>query len=107
MTPGNRVVAYHAPLSMEFSRQHYWPGLPFPLPGDLPDLPVSPPLAGGFFTTKPSGKPAVDPWWLPILHLALYAYVNPSPPGYSSSPFLPLVAISLFSAFVTLFLFCK
>ena len=29
--------AYQAPLSMGFSRQEYWSGLPFPSPGDLPD----------------------------------------------------------------------
>ena len=29
--------AHHAPLSMGFSRQEYWSGLPFPTPGDLPD----------------------------------------------------------------------
>ena len=31
------TIAYQAPLSMEFSRQEYWSGLPFPSPGDLPD----------------------------------------------------------------------
>ena len=31
------TVAHQAPLSMEFSRQQYWSGLPFPTPGDLPD----------------------------------------------------------------------
>ena len=31
------TVACQAPLSMEFSRQEYWNGLPFPFPGDLPD----------------------------------------------------------------------
>ena len=44
---------------MEFSRQEYWSGLPFPPPGDLPDPgiePASPALAGGFFTTEPHGK---------------------------------------------------
>ena len=35
VTPG--TVAQQAPLSMEFSRQEYWSGLPFPSPGDLPD----------------------------------------------------------------------
>ena len=45
------------------SRQEYWSGLPFPSPGDLPDPgiePVSPALAGGFFTTEPPGKPLVN-----------------------------------------------
>ena len=49
-----------APLSMGFSRQEYWSGLPSPSPGDLPDPeiePTSPTLACGFFTTKPPGKP--------------------------------------------------
>ena len=48
-----------APLSMGFSRQEYWSGLPFPPPGDLPHPgiePMSPTLAGGFFTTEPPGK---------------------------------------------------
>ena len=31
------TVAYKAPLSMEFPRQEYWSGLPFPSPGDLPE----------------------------------------------------------------------
>ena len=31
------TVAYQAPLSMGFSRQGYWSGLPFPSPGDLPN----------------------------------------------------------------------
>ena len=56
------AVARQAPLSVEFSRQEYWSGLPFPTPGDLPNLgiepmsPASPALAGGFFTTASSGK---------------------------------------------------
>ena len=54
------TAAYQAPLSMGFSRPEYWRRLPFPLSGNLPDPglePVSPALAGGFFTTVPSGKP--------------------------------------------------
>ena len=35
-------VAYQASLSMEFSRQEYWSGLPFPSPGDLPDPGIEP-----------------------------------------------------------------
>ena len=54
------TVAHQAPLSMEFSRQEYWSGLPFPFPGDLPDAGIgssSPALAGRFFTAEPPGKP--------------------------------------------------
>ena len=36
------TVAYQAPLSMGFSRQEYWSGLPFPSPGDLPDAGIEP-----------------------------------------------------------------
>ena len=52
------TVALQAPLSMGFSRQEYWSGLPFPSPEDLPDRGtepvslVSPALAGRFFTTS-------------------------------------------------------
>ena len=54
--PMDWTVAYQASPSMGFSRQEYWSGLPFPSPGDLPDSgiefvsPVSPALAGEFFT---------------------------------------------------------
>ena len=57
------TVAHQAPLSIGFSRQEYWYGLPFPSPGDLPDPWIEsvsltfPELAGGFFTTKSPGKP--------------------------------------------------
>ena len=52
------TVAHQAPLSMGFSRQEYWSGLPCPPPGELPDPGIgpasllSPALAGGFFTTS-------------------------------------------------------
>ena len=51
-------VTPQAPLSMGFSRQEYWSGLPFPSPGDLPNPGIepksrkSPPLSGRFFTTS-------------------------------------------------------
>ena len=36
------TIAHQAPLSMGFSRQGYWSGLPFPSPGDLPDPGIEP-----------------------------------------------------------------
>ena len=51
------TAARQAPLSMGFSRQERWSGLPFSTPQDLPDPGIepvslmSPELAGGFFTT--------------------------------------------------------
>ena len=56
------TVSCQVPLSMGFSRQEYWSGLPFPSPEDLSDSgikltsPTSPALAGRFLTTEPSGK---------------------------------------------------
>ena len=53
-----RTVAHQAPLSIGFSRQEYWSGLPWPPPGDLPHpgikytSPFSPALADRFFTTS-------------------------------------------------------
>ena len=37
-----RTIACQAPLSMKFPRQEYWSGLPFPSPGDLPNLGIKP-----------------------------------------------------------------
>ena len=51
-----RTVAHQGFLSLGFPRQEYWSGLPFSPPEDLPDLgvkPMSPALAGVFFTTEP------------------------------------------------------
>ena len=53
----------YSPLSLEFFRQEYWNGLPFPTPEDLPNPGIepgsleSPALVGGFFITVPPGKP--------------------------------------------------
>ena len=66
------TVACQAPLSMEFSRQEYWSGLPFPSPGDLSNPGIKPTsfvslaLADRFFTTLPPGKP------LPLLRWCLF-----------------------------------
>ena len=65
------TVAYQAPLSMGFSRQEYWSGLPFPSPGDLPDPGIelgSPKLEADALTSEPPGKQ--------MLILLIYLYVS-------------------------------
>ena len=59
-----------APLSIEFSRQEYWTGLPFPSPGDLPDpgiKPWSPVLQADSLLSEPPGKPP---------QLYIYTYIS-------------------------------
>ena len=54
------AVAYQAPLSMGFSRQVYWSGLPFPSPGNLPNPGIklgSPALQTDSLPTDLQGKP--------------------------------------------------
>ena len=53
------TVAYQAPLSMGFSRQDYWSGLPFPPPGDVPDP--------GIESTSPA-SPTLQADSLPLSH---------------------------------------
>ena len=66
------TVAHQAPLSMEFYRQEYWSGFPFPTPRDLRDpriepmLPASPALAGGFFSLHHLGRPYSSEFLFPI-----------------------------------------
>ena len=53
-------IVHQAPLSMGFSSQKYWSGLPFPTPEDLPDPgteSASLALAGRFFNTETPGNP--------------------------------------------------
>ena len=55
------TVALQAPLSMGFSKQEYWSGLPFSSPGDLPNpgiAPRSPALQADFLPTELQGKPS-------------------------------------------------
>ena len=71
------TVACQALLSMGFSRQKYWSGLPFPSPRNLPDPgiePASPALAGRFFTPEPLGKPL-----LCSIHLKKKYVIFPEP----------------------------
>ena len=60
MTPW--TVACQAPMSMDFSRQVYQSGLPFPSPGDHPDPGIetgSPALQAGSLLSKPLGKTGI------------------------------------------------
>ena len=54
------TVSHQSSLSIQFSRQEYWFGLPFPSPGDLPDpgiKPRSPAFQADFVLSVPPGKP--------------------------------------------------
>ena len=67
------MAAYQAPLSLGFSRQEHWSGLPFPPPGDRPEPGIeleSLALAGGFFTTSATWE-ALGFWQFPLLTLKL------------------------------------
>ena len=64
-----RSVVHQAPLSIAISQARILECVPFPSPGDLPDLgikPISPVLAGRFFITEPSGNPCrqILPMWI-------------------------------------------
>ena len=59
------TVVCQAPLSLGFSRQEYWSGLPCPSPGDLPDpeiKPGSPELKADSLPSEPTGKPLSKHW---------------------------------------------
>ena len=72
------TAIHQAPLSMEFSRQAYWSGLPFPTLGDLPDPGIElaslvvPALAGKFFTTGATWEALKGVW--DILYLRCLSY---------------------------------
>ena len=83
------TVACQAPLSMGFSRQEYWSGLPFPSPEDLPDLGIEPgssALQADSLPTELQGKPfsvlAVAAKSLQLC-LTLCDPIDGSPPGSS------------------------
>ena len=59
------TVAHQAPLSMGFSRQEHWSGLPFPSPGDLPNQgikPRSPALEADSYQLSHQGSPRIPEW---------------------------------------------
>ena len=71
-----RTVACQAPLSMVFLRQEYWSGLPFPLPGDLPNLGTEP--------TSPA-SPELQADSSPLTHWALKKFLAKSSPSEPSN----------------------
>ena len=98
------TVAHQPPLSMEFSKQEYWSGLPFPIPRNLPNPGIqlmslaSPALAGRFFSPCISciGRQILH-HWVTYLYSCLVAKLcltlcNPmdcSPPGSSVHGIIP------------------
>ena len=87
-----QIEARQAPLSMEFSRQEYWTGLPFPSLGDLPDpgiKPKFPTLQADSLPSEPPGK-HILPFKLPSVKfynfLYIYACVSCSVVSDSATP---------------------
>ena len=71
------TVAYQSSLSMGFSRQEYWSGLPFPSPGDLPDLGnklVSPALQVDSLPVNHQGSPT---WQIVGIKYILILFLSP------------------------------
>ena len=98
------TIAHQTPLSMGFPRQEYWSGLPYPPPGDLPNLGIklaSPALTVGFSTTEPPGSPVMK------------SFLMNSPPLFFALLFMSqirpycLVLISQNLAFYTTVLFIQ
>ena len=80
------TISHQAPLSVKFSRQEYWSGLPFSSPADLPDPdiePGSPALQADALPSELLGKP-----WTPWLHGHLERVHN-------TCPFVPLSTVFL------------
>ena len=108
------TVAHQTPLSTGFPKQEHCSGLPFPTPGDLPDSgikPMSPTLAGTFFTTDPLCSPPVHQsclcfLWIWLLWLQSTISITMSIPFFLFKKiFLMWTIFKVFVEFVTL-LFC-
>ena len=101
------TAAHQSPLSMEFSRQEYWSGLPFPSPGDLPNSGIEtgpPALQTDCLPTEPPGKVVLclvvqsglfaTPWTVArqaplsmgILQARILEWVAMPPPGDLANP---------------------
>ena len=81
------TVACQVPLSIEFSRQAYWSGSPFPTPGDLsgpeikPTSLASPALASKFFTTSTTWEAQVYAYIHICIYMCIYVYISETPLG--------------------------
>ena len=82
------TVAHQAPPSMEFSRQEYWSGLPFPSPGDLPNPGIKPrsPIAGRRFTVWATRESYAALGILNNLRASLIAQLVKNPPTLQETP---------------------
>ena len=85
------TIAHQAPPSMEFSRQEYWSGMPFPSPGDLPNLgiePGSPALQADALPSELPGKYQIQnicsSHWLFPCNSLLVSLMNPAHQYYFS-----------------------
>ena len=96
MTPW--TVAHQAPLSMGFSRQEYWSGLPFPSPEDLPNPGIKHVSAGRFLTTKPPGKPNQAHTGLFVCLIFVRQSISPGPSEINrySVPIFKKLMISIY-----------
>ena len=61
------TVDCQAPLSLEFSRQPYWSGLPFPSPGDLPNPKIEPGSTASQADSLPSEPPGKQIIIIPVI----------------------------------------
>ena len=88
------TVARQAPLSMGFSRQEYWSGLPCPPPQDLPNpgikpvSPASPALQAGSLPPGPPGKPYINMNQSQAYMCPLHPEPPPTPPSCPRGPAL-------------------
>ena len=88
------TAAYQAPLSMGFSRQEYWNGLPLPSPGHLPNpgiKPLSPALQANSLLSQPPGKP--DTYTAAAAAKSLQSFPTLCDPIDGSSPGSPVPGI--------------
>ena len=97
------TVDCQTPLSMGLPRQEYWRGLPFSSPGDLPNSGIkcaSPALAGGFFTTEPSGKLTYR--YISLVVLRFYTHTHTHTHTHTQQHFQKTVIKPSYSLFIFL-----